>query len=210
MLTFETLKPGLQVGMKATTGAYLSKIGVGSMDLFITSIQATSQKGVALTDGSCFIWTVTAYNTMDPGNDLKYWERVIQRGELPAPASQQVVPTLILFPGSSLAGGAVAAPVIVAQTCQVLEIAVACEDGPVDCDVYIDLIDSASGTILSTPLKIPDGTAAAAVLTFTQLVTPGGTWLFQNETIKASVIVQQTGPNPQTPTGVNIQIRGQF
>jgi hypothetical protein len=80
----------------------------------------------------------------------------------------------------------------------------------VNTDVYIDLIDSVSGTLLSTPLKIPAGTAANQVLTFTQVRQPGGTWIFKNRTVGTSVLLEPTGPNPQAPTGVAVQMRGRF
>ena len=209
LLEFETDYPGLTVGMKLS--ANFPRLGLASATLLITSINATSQHGVDIGHGSCFRWQVQAYNTADPGNDLKFWERVIQRTEMAAPLSQPILPTIILAAGTSLGGGTVSmVPLIVGVDAQVNEIAVACEQGPVNQDMYIDLIDSASGSLLAQPMKIPAGTAAGAVLTFSNVRLAGGTWIYQNETITPTVTYVAAGVNPVAASGVAIQVRGTF
>lgn len=210
LLSLETDIPGLAVGQQLT--ANYPRLRLSNAVLLVTSINAVSQGGVDIGHGSCFRWSVQAYNTADPGNDLKFWERVIQRSQMASPVTKQILPTATLAPGSSLGGGTVTdfAPLIVADTAQLIEIAVACNVGPVDQDMYIDLIDSASGSLLSTPLKVPAGTAANVVLTFTQVRVLNGTWVFQNETVQPTISYVQAGPTPQAASGVTVQCRGSF
>lgn len=171
----ETDLPGAQVGQLISVN--LPTMGATPADSFmITSVSGSSQ-GWDLGHGSSFRWQIVAQSGQDKGNDIKWFERLVARGENPLPIYQYEEATFVLAPGASLSSGVnITNPYIVGRAGKLVEALAVAGTAPVGQDLLIDILDNgvsifAAGQKLripagSTTLNSSTGFASGALTTF--------------------------------------------
>lgn len=202
-LSFETDKPGLQVGMSLPVD--IPRLDLASTSLVITSMDGTAQEG-KLEYGSVFRWKVQASNIPDLGNPDKWVERLVRRTENGTPISRYEEATFILAPGgASLTTGVVDSnDYIIKNTGRVfLMYASASNNPPQDQDLQIEILSQQQGII--GQVTIPAGSTALAQQTV--FVQPDPFYLYKDDVLTASVAYVVTGADPVNASNVTLGLR---
>lgn len=132
---FTVIKHGLQPGQLMDINIPLS--GLPSKQFLITSVSGRST-GQTLGQNCTFFWQVTARSNQDPGNWVKYFERVIRRTEQAKPIVQVEATTFIIGAGSSVSAGvALTNPASIKQPGPLSRLTIAAGDPPVDQDAVV-------------------------------------------------------------------------
>ena len=215
-VSFLTFTPGLQVGMILPASIPKSQIPDGT-HFYISNITAEHVGYVvddqgrvgSLGHGSGFKWSITGTSGADQLNAIAIFEKLVARTENPLPIVQYETETLILAPGTSISAGTVAPnPAIVRQSGKLVEVVVACGIAPTDQTLVIDVINSAYGSILQSPISIPSGDTSIHVVT-TFLSDPAPTYVLVNQGLTATAKYVVTGANPVRAGSVTVLIRWQ-
>lgn len=204
LLTFETDNPGLAPGQQIVVN--IPDIGLVNAKLLITGVKGTSQ-ATDLGHLSSFRWVVTATSNQDPGNWIKWYERLVRRTELPLPVNQYEQATFILGPGGSLSQGTlVGTPDFVGHTGLLFELMIAASVPPIDEDLVVTLVDGGASVISIT---LPAGTAANFLIDVQVPASPPK-YLYAKDVLNVSVKYNVVGPNPTPASGVAFRARWKF
>ena len=100
-IEFEVIRHGLQPGQLLPVNIPL--IGLTARQFLITAVAGHSV-GATLGQSCSFRWMVTARSNQDPGNWVKWFERVIRRTEQPKPVVQLETHAFIIQSGANIIG----------------------------------------------------------------------------------------------------------
>lgn len=201
-LNFETDQPGAAVGQRIS-------VDIPRLDLAATSLMITSVDGTALSGklgfDSRFRWQISATNTQDMGNWIKWFSRFIARTENAIAIPRYEEATFVLAPGGSLTSGIVELnPYIVKNTGTVfltMLVAGVAQTGQV---LEVEIISDAIGFI--SRISNPGGATALQQTTDT-VNTPAPLILFQNDILRVSVGYSSIGSNPVPAANVTVSVR---
>jgi len=197
---YETEFPGLQPGQIQSIN--VPKSGLDNLEMLITEVSG-SYRVAALHEGS-FVWTVKARNNLDPGNWVKWYERLIGRTANPLPVLQYEEGTFVLGAGSSVSSGvSLTNPYIVGRTGLMVEIVMAAAVPPVDQTLVVQVLDN--GIIIAT-LSMPATTLANQLVTLT-VPKANQLYVYKGDVLNVNVAYQVTGANPAPATGVTVKAR---
>lgn len=132
---FQTDYHGFQPGQLLPVNIPL--IGISSQQFLVASVNGKSA-GSNLGHSCTFRWNVTARSNQDPGNWVKYFERMIRRTEQAKPILQWETKTFILGAGSSVAGGAsLTNPLVVERSGRLYRMTIVASEPNTDQDLTI-------------------------------------------------------------------------
>jgi hypothetical protein len=180
VIGFETDQTGLEPGQKLSVTLPLTYVPSGSF--MVTSVRGV-WLGRDLGFGSGFRWRVRCQNNEDPGNWVKWYERLLARTENPFPVYQYEIASFVLAAGSSLsAGTAETNPYIVHRTGQLVDMYAAAHVPPTGQDLI--LYAYLNGAQLPGSVTIPAGSSPDVEYRFTFPASP-----------PYYVFARPTGPN---------------
>ena len=202
-LQFETDVPGAVVGQKISVD--LPRLDLASTSLLITTIDGTAISAGPLAYGSRFRWTITATNTQDLGNYIKWFERLVARTENAIPVPRYDTAQFVLAPGGSLSAGvATTNPLIVANTGQVILAYAQATTPPTGQSMTITFISAALGNIATVTIGDSDTTLEQ---TTTTTASPAPLWLYAGDNITVSITYNVTSSNPVPAANVTAGLR---
>lgn len=197
---YETEFPGLQPGQIQNVN--VPKSGLANLNMLITEVSGV-YRVAALHSGS-FVWSVKARNNLDPGNWVKWYERLIGRTANPLPVLQYEEGTFVLGAGSSVSSGvSLTNPYIVGRTGLMVEIVMAAAVPPTDETLVIQLLDN--GSIIAT-LAMPASTLANQLITV-PVPKSNQLYVYKGDVLNVNAFYQVTGPNPAPASGVTVKAR---
>jgi hypothetical protein len=195
IIEIETDRPGLMPGQMLTLN--IPNVFLMSQKLLITGVRGVSQ-GVDLGYGCSFRWTVTAHSNTDPGNWIKWFERLVGRTSPALPVVQyEVAPFVLAASGSSLAGGNVETnPYLVKRTGRMVDLYASFAIPPVNQDLILSAF--VNGIFLGS-VTVPANSAPNAVYRFT-FPTETPRYVFAgadfNDVITVTAAYRVIGANP--------------
>ncbi len=202
-VSFQTDFPGLMPGQLINVNVPLS--GCNNRNLLITSVSGTYiPPDAALGKGSAFQWDVSCTSILDPGNETKWYERLVARTMNPLPVLQYEAATFVISPGSSVSSGvAIANPYPVQRTGLAIECLWSWATPPVQEDVLVTItrnnvaiiqarLNHAVGANLSTLIPIPASN---------QL------YLYKNDVLNINVSYLVLGSAPTPAAGLTFLVR---
>lgn len=209
---FNTFTPGLAVGQILAANVPKSMLPDGT-SLIITGVTGTHLGYIVDRDGnqtaghgSAFKWAITAITGGDQLVALLMFEKLIARTQNPLPIVQFANTTFVLGAGSSIAGGLVASnPNRIGQSGKLVEIFVQAGVPPTDQTLFIDIVDSAFGTILRAPIQIVSGDGSPQVIT-AFVRDPAPTYLLVNQSLSVVTSYVVTGANPALAGSVTVDV----
>lgn len=209
ILKFETMLPGVAVGQLLTVD--LPFCDLAATTLFVTSVNGASY-GANLGKGSTFKWQVEAATNVDLGNWMKWFERLVGQTENPLPINQVEAPNWVLGPGGSVSAGVVDTnPYEVKRTGKLLAATFVATTPAVDQDMYIDL-QTQNGSVFSSPMKIPAGTAAFQKITWTKFFNDPGSvgypsYMTKGDIFRPPIVTYlPTGPSPTAAANATVSL----
>jgi hypothetical protein len=198
---YQTDYPGLKPGQKQHIDIPLS--GIASKDLLITQVTFTLL-GADLGHGTMFRCDVQGTTNLDPGNWLKWFERLVGRTANALPILQYEDATFVLGAGSSLAGGlSLTNPYIVSRTGLMIEVVIAAAVPPVDETLVLQLTDN--GTIIAT-ITMPPATVANQLITL-DVPKSNQLYLYKGDVLNVNASYQVTGLNPTPAQSLTLKAR---
>ncbi len=198
--SFQTTWPGLAPGQVITADIPLSAM-VGQ---FLITGMSGAFVPPELDHGGSFWWTVECRNNLDPGNWIKWFERLIGRTANPLPVYSYERASWVLGAGSTLAGGVPAVnPYIVGNTGKVVDISIAAATPPTNQDLFIFV--EADGSPVAQ-ITMPGGSPANVSITY-EIPPEVLTYVFQGQVLTLEVVYQITGVSPTRAANVTVQIR---
>lgn len=203
-LTFETDTPGLAPGQLLSVN--IPKAGYTNATLMVIEVTGASMV-VDLGHKSSFRWQIKATSNQDPGNWIKYFERLVARTENKLPLDRFETLTLIQPTGALLAGGtALGNPYIVENTGALIELLAAATTPPIDQDLTIQVFD---GLTLIGQLTMKSSVSANELVEFTFLAS-SPSYVFRKDVLTAVASYSITGPNPTPVDGLTFKARWSY
>lgn len=206
VLDFETDYPGLRPGQLLQVDIPLIGVGDGvhPVPMLITTANGTWMSGDTLPFGGNFRWHIQATTNLDPGNWVKWNERLVHKSDNPLPVLQYETATFILGAGSALSGGAqITNPYIVNRTGQLTQLLLAAAIPPTDQDLTLQI--KRNGVTIAA-IIMPSGTAANALIT-QNIARSAGLYVFAGEVLTCTAIYGVSGPDPTPASGVTLACR---
>lgn len=201
LIQCETLFPGLATGQFLMIDLPLS--GVNNLKTLITGITGVMVPPT-LDKGGSFIWTVDCRSNLDPGNWIKWFERLIERTDNPLPVLQYEECTFVLGIGSTVSSGvSVTNPYIVGRTGKLVEIMVAASQPQTGADLVLDITDGAS---VIASITLPAGTAANVLVTKTIPTSPP-LYVFAKDVLNVNATYAAVGGTLAKASGVTAKLR---
>lgn len=202
VVMFETDYAGLAPGQALSIDLPLS--GIPSLTTLITQVAGIMIPGLPGPDGGTFRWTVEARSNLDPGNWIKWYERLIARTANPLPVLQYEECTFVLGAGSALSGGvSVTNPYIVGRTGKVVELLVAAATPPVGQDLVLTVYN---GAAILSQITLPAGTPANVLVTQT-IPASVALYVFARDVLNVSASYSLTGGATTNAQGVTLKVR---
>jgi len=201
IVKFTTFDPGLAPGQLLHVD--IPKIGVTDSDLMIVAISGTAQP-VDLGRKCSFLWQIQANSNEDPGNWVKYFERLVHRTEQALPLDRYEELTLVQPSGALLSGGVTLGnPYLVKNTGPMLFLWAAATTPPVDQDLTITLMD---GDVVVGSLTMPHTTSPNELVEFNYLPS-APQYVFRKDVLTAIASYAITGPSPAPVDGLTFVAR---
>jgi hypothetical protein len=198
IIDFETDFPGLVPGQALNVDVPLS--GVSNLATLITSVSGI-YVAPTLKDGGSFRWQVQSRSNLDPGNWVKWYERLISRTLNPLPILQYEQATFVLGAGSTLSSGVnLTNPYIVGRTGQVVTLMAAAATPPTgqSLTLQISINGSPNTTLMVT---IPAG---ATNLQVVNIPKSAGLYLFAQDLLNVTAFYSGGGTKA---TAVTVALR---
>jgi hypothetical protein len=198
IIDFETDYPGLEPGQALTVNIPLS--GVNNLTTLITNVSGI-YIAPTLINGGSFRWQVQSRSNLDPGNWVKWYERLIARTLNPLPILQYEQATFVLGAGSTLSSGVnLTNPYIVGRTGQVVTLMAAAATPPTGQTLTLQI--SVNGNPISAlQVTIPGGSTALAVVNIPKAT---GLYLFAQDLLNVSAFYSGGGTKA---TAVTVALR---
>lgn len=217
MVTYTTDQPGISPGQIQEVN--LPLVYADAVLILITQVQAVHMAAdvgfgstkTANPQHSSFRYTVTGTTNLDPGNWIKWYERLIRRTQNPFPVYQfEEAPFALELDGSNVGGIVNTNPYIVKRTGQLFDMHVAFSVAPVDQHVTYQFL--VNGVLVPGSITI---TPSSSVNTDNVYVFPLGSPYFvfsrpptgPNDIITIRETFQVTGANPTNPQNVTAFMR---
>lgn len=201
IVNFVTRYPGLRPGQLLYVDVPNS--GVPNKHMLITQVSGV-WKPPDLFKGSAFEWTVEATTQLDPGNWIKWYERLVGRTVNPLPVLQYEEAVWVLGAGASIAGGnSITNPYIVGRTGLLVQLLLAAGNPPVDQDLVMQV--TRAGTIIAS-ITLPRTAAANQLFQFNQ-PTNQPIYLFAGDTLNLNTSYNVFGTAPQPASNATLKVR---
>lgn len=207
----ETDEYGAQVGALITVD--LPILEVSALQFLMTSITKTSM-GVDLGYGTTFRTVINNASTeQDPGNWIKWFERLIARTQNALPIYRfETAKFALVLDGSSVSGLISSNAHIVENTGLIFDMHACWSEAAIDEDLVLTPL--VNGIALPYSVTIPAGSSPDIDHPFSFppdspfyfFARPGG----PNDTVRVSASYRQTGPNPSPASNVTFMIRWRY
>lgn len=189
-IQFEVLRHGLQPGQLLDVNIPL--IGLTSRQFLITSVAGHSV-GSTLGQSCTYRWMVTARSNQDPGNWVKWFERVIRRTEQPKPIIQLETHAFIIQSGANIIGATpIENPVPIERPGKLYAMRIAAGFPPEDQDLqitfYVDNVPVGDIVLASTD--------AANIFIIELFDTATPLYVDTNQSLTATALYINIGANP--------------
>jgi hypothetical protein len=207
---FETDYAGLLTGQLIPIDVPWSTCGDGTtaVKLMITAVSgvhmpAGQAPNGSLGTGSNFRWTIQANSNLDPGNYIKWYERLVGRTNNPLPIKKLVPARFILGNGGNLsAGNALGNPYIVNETAQLVELLMAAATPPTGQNLTIEI--TRAGIVIAAITMLY--TQAANTLIYIPLSSDKSPWLFKGDILQFNASYQPLTTNPTPASNVSLTL----
>jgi hypothetical protein len=147
---------------------------------------------------------VQATTILDPGNETKWYERLVARTVNPLPILQYETAIFVLGPGSSVSSANAATnPYMVQRTGLLVEILLAAANPPVDETLVLEITDN-NGVIATVSM---DPSTAVNQVLITPVPASKQLYVFNHDVLNVNVSYLVTGPNPTPAGNVTLSIR---
>lgn len=201
VIDFETDFPGLQPGQQLSINIPLS--GINNLHTLVTSVNGVFIPPT-LANGGSIRWQVQARSNLDPGNWVKWYERLIERTQNALPVLQYEEAVFILGSGTTLSGGTnLANPYIVGRTGLAVELLVAAGTPPTGQDLILTI--NRNGAFLAT-VTLPAGTAANALVT-KAIPAASALYLYARDVLNVTASYSVTSGSPVKAAAVTLKVR---
>ncbi len=203
IVNFQTDYPGLRPGQKINIDVPLS--GVDDVDMLITAVNGV-MIAPDLGHGGAFRWTVECRSNLDPGNWLKWYERLVNRTANALPIPQFELATFVVPVSSSLSGGVgISNPYIVSRTGKLVDLKVTAAFPPLHSNLVLQLI--ANNSIVVGTITLPAGSPANTLIV--QPADPAvDFYLFADDVLNVTATYQDTGTGtPVRASGLTMVTR---
>jgi hypothetical protein len=199
IVQYETDWPGLEPGQLQNINVPLS--GASSLKCMITQTSGVwIPPGPLNETGSSFRWQVTARTNLDPGNDVKWFERLVKRTTNSLPVQQSDMYTFsVPAGGGSLAAGAFGTPIGVKRSGRLWKLRFVAGTPAVDQDLHLFL--QVDGSTVAR-IDVPAGTAANTMV-LKVLGSGEALYLYQDQVLTAEAQYSVTGANPTRAGSLN-------
>lgn len=199
-IQFQVIKHGLQPGQLLDVNIPL--IGLTSRSFLITAVAGHSV-GATMGDNCTFRWNVTARSNQDPGNWVKYFERIIRRTEQAKPIVQLETHAVINPTGALIISGVVFGnPIAIEQPGRLYAMRIAAASPPIDQDLVVTF------TINGVPVgSITLADSAAANFFFVELFADNSPqYVYTNDALNATMTYTNIGASPVAARNVTATI----
>ncbi len=202
IVDYETDYPGLRPGQLQSIN--IPNSGIPAAQLLITKVSGVYIPP-GLANGGSFRWQVQATSNLDPGNWIKWYERLVARTGNPLPILQYEEATFVLGAGASLSSGvSTTNPYIVGRTGLMVQFLLAASAPPADETLVLAV--TRGGVAIAT-LTMPATTAANQLITV-PVPAANQLYLFAGDVLNCNVSYSVTGPNPTPASGVTLKRAG--
>lgn len=204
IVRFQTDVPGLVPGQKLYVDLPLS--GLDGVSLLITSVSGYAIPPVLHT-GAAFRWTVEARSNLDPGNWLKWYERLVGRTANALPVPQFEEGSFVAGGGSVVSGGVnITNPYIVKRTGKLVEMLVAASNPPIGQDLLLTV--TLNGSTLIGSITLPSTALPNQVIVYTFPAT-ANLYVFSRDTLNVDATYIGGGGmgTPIRASGVTLAVR---
>ena len=189
-IQFEVIRHGLQPGQLLDVNIPL--IGLTSRQFLITAVSGHSV-GATLGQSCSFRWMVTARSNQDPGNWVKWFERVIRRTEQPKPIIQLETHTFIIQSGANIIGATpIDNPVAIERPGKLYAMRIAAGFPPEDQDLQITFLING----LPVGQIVLASTDAANIFIVQLFDTAVPYYVDTNQALTATALYINIGANP--------------
>jgi hypothetical protein len=207
-LQYETDIPGIFVGQRQT-------VDLPPLDLAATTVMITGVEGTALSGdlghGSRFRWQITATNTQDMGNSIRWIERLVARTENAIPVPRFNFYNWDYGSSSIPAGSYQGSPTYVANTGQVVRASVQALSPPTDQTMSFDIISEAQGLILGGPVTLTIPAGSTDLISITQFTDdPAPFFLYRDDNLTPVVTYGDIGADPVAAGFVKLVLQVSF
>lgn len=201
VVDYETDHHGLVPGQKQMANVPLS--GLPNVAMLITQLSGVMIPP-RLATGYAFRWTVQARSNLDPGNSVKWFERLVGRTANALPVLQDESPVFVLGAGSSVSAGvSLTNPYIVSRTGKLIELLASWSTPAVDENLVLTLTRNGA-TIASVTLL---HTTAANALVSYQIPITSVIYLYARDVLNVTAAYSVTGSAPVRAAGVTFKAR---
>lgn len=201
VIDFTTRFPGLRPGQLLSVNVPLS--GIVDKQLLITQVTGT-MKPPNLFAGSAFEWAIEATTNLDPGNWIKWYERLVGRTVNPLPVLQYEEAVFVLGAGASVSSGNnLTNPYIWGRTGLFVQFLLSCSVPPTNQDLVLTVTD---GARVIGSITLPGTAAPNQLFQFNQLVTTPF-YVFSGDVSNVNSSYNVFGANPTPASGVTLKVR---
>jgi len=177
-------------------------VGVSNRMLMITSVSGKAMFAELGPGNRCsFRWTVTARSNHDPGNTLKWTERLVRRTEQARPIIRDETASWVISPdGSAIANGVpLGNPRPVKRTGRLTELTIQTGVTSVDQDLTVTLFNGSGAALGQVTLPA----AAAIFFQFTFLFGDSNPiYVFGGDNLSIQAVTRDTGPSPSPASNI--------
>jgi hypothetical protein len=201
VIDFTTRFPGIRPGQIMNVDIPLS--GINNKQVLITQVTGTMIPP-NLYKGSAFSWAVEGTTNLDPGNWIKWYERLVGRTVNPLPVLQYEEAVFVLGAGASVASANnITNPYIWGRTGLFVQLLLAASVPPTGQDLVLTVSD---GNRTIATITLPATAAANQLFQFNQ-PTSIPIYVFAGDVSNISASYNIFGSNPTPASGVTLKVR---
>lgn len=201
IVDYETDFPGLAPGQ--TQNINIPAAGAANLTCLITEVSGRYIPPT-LNHGGSFRWTVKARTNLDPGNWVKWYERLIARTANPLPVLQYEEAVFILGSGSSLSGGtSLTNPYLVGRTGLLVELMIAAATPPTGQNLTVQL--TRNGSAIAS-INLPASTPANQLIDF-PIPSSNNIYLFAQDVLNINATYSAIGGAITKAANVTFKVR---